>query len=532
MVHRRDRLTVAWGLLALALSFGFEAFADSHANEREALQRVRASHLAATGRCEEAIAVASELASRDAQTELMVGKCGVQAQQYGRALEALDRARELDANLAGVELYRGISLYHLEDYDASRAALSDVRVVGDEVALLEFYQGLLFLRADQPRESALAFERAAARSPELVEPAASYYAALAWQSLNENEPLEGAVDRVRSEDPEGPWADEADKLVELQAERHRGGQTGLQRWLSLKIGQEYDDNVNMRGSSDVLLSTFDDPESVSREGDWRTVWSAAIGAELFEVEKWTFGAQASYAGNAHDDLDIFDQHYVAGMFWADREIRATTFARLLMTAGAGWIDDDPYLYHLDFSGLIEERWGRWGTTRCEAGTRLIDYRYDIDILEDEYEDRLDYDGVELNAGCSHELPLTVLRSLEPDVYGGYRLSNYFAKGEEWDHLANEVHLGLRLALPLAIDLDARGTYTRRDYREASYFAQPAVTGSDREDNSLQADVTLAKDLTDFLELEVRYEYLDNGSNVEQIDHKRHLAGIYLELEFR
>ncbi len=531
MRHRRGGLTLAWVLLVFVLSSGFRATADTAADERAELQRVRAAHLAATGRCEDALALTTDASSRDAATELMIGKCAVQSQNYGRALEALDRARALDADLAGVELYRGMSLYHLEDYDAARDALENARVEGEEVALLEFYRGLLFLRADEPRESALAFERAAARGPELVEPVASYYAALAWQSLNENEPLESAVDRVREEDPSGPWADEADRLVELQAERHRAGQTGLQRWAGFRIGQEYDDNVTLLGGDGEFRVDGIDTE-FDFEEDWRTVWSAHLGAEFLEVDDWTFAAQASYAGSAHDDLDIFDQHYVTAMFWADHEIRATTFARLQTTFGAGWIDEEPFLYHLNFAGLLEERWGRPGTTRCELGTQLYDFRYDLDLIFDQqYGDRLDEDGAELNLGCTHEVPLTVLRVLEPDFYGGYRFSYYFSEGEEWEHTAHGFHLGLRLMLPLEIEFDVRGTYTRRDFSEASYFAEEATVGPKRDDDAVQADVSLRKDLTDFLALETRYQYLDNGSNTEPFDYERHTVGVYLELEF-
>ncbi|MCP5040314.1 MAG: hypothetical protein GY944_04740, partial [bacterium] len=383
------------------------------------MERVRASHLAATGRCEKALEIAQTVASRDAATELMIGKCAIQAQQYARALPALERAGELDSGLVGVNLYRGIALYHLEDFEASRAALSDARAVGDEVALLEFYNGLLLLRDDEPRKAALAFERAAARGPDLVEPVASYYAALAWQSLNENEPLNSAVDRVRDEEPEGPWAEEAEKLVALQAQRHRGGQTGLQRWLNLRLGEEYDSNVLLHGEGSDLP---DLPAGFSDDDDWRTVWSVSAGAEVAEIEKWTLGVMLGYAGNAHDDLDAFDAHYLVGTFWADREIRPTTVGRLRMDIGAGWVDDDPYVYDLSLEAIVEERWGRWGTTKGSFGLDFNDYRYDIDLgTEDEtkeYGDLVDQDGMGIHVGVEHELPLTVVRALELDLYGG------------------------------------------------------------------------------------------------------------------
>jgi aspartyl-tRNA(Asn)/glutamyl-tRNA(Gln) amidotransferase subunit B len=63
----------------------------------------------------------------------------------------------------------------------------------------------------------LAFERAAATGPALVEPMASYYAALAWQSLDENEPLKAAVIRVEQNDPIGVWGKEAESTRDTRS---------------------------------------------------------------------------------------------------------------------------------------------------------------------------------------------------------------------------------------------------------------------------------------------------------------------------
>ncbi|MCP4038318.1 MAG: hypothetical protein GY733_15365, partial [bacterium] len=195
--------------------------------------------------------------------------------------------------------------------------------------------------------------------------------------------------------------------------------------------------------------------------------------------------------------------------------------------------------------IVEERWGRWGTTKGGFGLDLSDYRYDIDLgrkrLTRKYGDYVDQDGVGIHVGVEHELPLTVVRALELDLYGGYEFSTYlgvggggdYPDGREWEHFANEVHLGLRARLLFDVELDARGTYTRRDYRDASYWALPdAAKGPDREDDAGQADVELSKDLNDFIEFSARYQYTDNGSNTQAFDYKRHIAGAYIELEFR
>lgn len=531
-----EGLTIACVLLVSLSSTGAGRAATSRADEMAALQLLRASHLASTGRCPEAMAIAQAVPSRDARTELLIGKCAIEVQDYASAVVALDRAGELERFLVGVNLYRGIALYHLEDYPGARAALDNARSVGEEGALLEFYRGLMLLRDDRPRESALAFERAAARGPELVEPAASYYAALAWQSLDENEPLRSAVDRVTKQQPEGAWAREAERLIELQAQRHRGGRTGLQRWASLKAGAEYDSNVVLRGTDAPL------PQGISSDNDWRGVWSLVLGTEVFEVERWTAGVMLAYTGAAHEDLDAFDQHYVSATAWVDREIRPTTLARLSMDVGHGWIDEDPYLINLDLRALGEERWGRWGTTRCSLGAQFNDYRFgkiEFDALEsggseDTFSGDLDLDGIGLRVGCGHELPVAWVEWLEPTVYGGYTFSSYFAKGVEWAHVANAVNFGARAKLPLEIDLDLSATYTRRDYREASFFTvgdEQSQDGPDRNDDSFQVDVELAREFYDWIEISGRYQYLDNGSSARAFDYKRHTAGAYIELKF-
>jgi hypothetical protein len=302
----------------------------------------------------------------------------------------------------------------------------------------------------------------------------------------------------------------------------------------LKVGAEYDSNVILRGTEVSL------PLGLTSDDDWRGIWFLVLGAELFELDLWTVGAMLSYTGDAHDDLDLLDQHYVTATGWVDREIRATTLARLRMDVGYGWIDDDPYLINLDLTALVEERWGRWGTTRCSLAGQFDDFRYDIEFsfpgATEAFGDEVDQDGIGLRVGCGHRLPIAMAAKLEPTLYGGYLFSSYFAKGIEWDHVAHAIHLGLRVELPLQVDLDMSGTYTRRDFRSASLFAvedegEFAQVGADRNDDSFQANVELARELNDWIEISARYEYLDNGSSAAAFDYERHIAGAYVELKF-
>ena len=540
MRHFCEGLTLARALLVsffvLGSLSGVGSAVANAADERAALQLIRASHLAATGQCAEAMSIAEASTPRDAATERLIGKCAIQAQQYTKALFSLTRASELDPSLAGLSLYRAVALYHLEDYPAARTKLADPRVtrgLGAEAALVDFYSGLLLLREDRPRAAALAFERAAVRGPKLVEPVASYYAALAWQSLDENEPLKSAADRVIDEEPAGVWSREAKSLLALQAKRHRRGQVDLQRWASLKAGLEFDSNVVLRGDNSNPVLSGTGGLLPSTDNDVRGVWSLVLGAELFELAGNTFGSMLSYAGNAHDDLDTFDQHYIAASGWVDRELRPTTLVRLRANLGYGWFDGDPFVLQFDFAGLVEERWGRWGTTRCSLGMEVADYRYDLAGV---FSSIIDQDGIGVLLGCDHELPVNLsgpFNRIEPTVYAGYHFKRFFADGIEWDETAHAIQFGVRAKLPQKVDLDLSATYTRRDFEKESYFLVPAQdpTGPVRAEDGVQFDFELAREFDDWIELSARYQFVDSGSNTPRLDYKRHIVGMYAEVKF-
>ncbi|MFT5696171.1 MAG: hypothetical protein ACI9QQ_002151, partial [Myxococcota bacterium] len=70
-------LLVLFLLSATAMLAGVATAASEQEQEQIILQSVRVSHLASTGRCEEAVNAAEAMPSRDAATELLVGKCSV-----------------------------------------------------------------------------------------------------------------------------------------------------------------------------------------------------------------------------------------------------------------------------------------------------------------------------------------------------------------------------------------------------------------------------------------------------------------------
>jgi tetratricopeptide (TPR) repeat protein len=511
-------VTCRWLLALLTLTSALAGAA-----ELDEIQQLLVAQDVAVGDCERALERASELASNDARGRLLAGQCALRLARYPEAAELLAQAHSADPSLSGVNLYLGMTRYHLEDYPAARESFAAARVTGRETALLDFYSGLLQLHDDETRQAALSFERASATGPELVDPAASYYAALSWQALKESGAMDVALARVIASDPNGPWAKQARVMISREEQRR---DPRSKRWVSITAGFEYDSNVVLRGAGIAL------PGDISDEEDIRGVWSGTAGAELFEKGKWSGGLSAAYAGNAHQDLKEFNQHYPTVSGWVDYQHSTKTHSRVRADFGYGWIDKNPFLLTTGLTGSVEHAWQDAGTTRCDAAVFYNDFKFDTRVgsfppspIAEGY---LDRDGVQLRFGCEQDRGFWNGRIL---LIGSYHFLNYWADGGEWDHYSNLFTLGFRAQLPWRVRLDARGLYDRRDFRNLSFYAIPAFSPPTRVDNAAGFRGELSRPLSRWMVLSARYEYVDTNSNIEVFNYQRHVAGVYATLTF-
>jgi len=414
----------------------------AQAGDREDALRLRATALEADGRCEEAIALARQAyvdGRYDARIGLVAGRCQVRLRRYPQALATLDEAKVLPPQLAEIDLYRGIALYHLDDLEAARHALGSVADALGENPLLDLYTGMLKLQEDRAREAALLLERARRADARAVEPVASYYAFLAWRSLDEDARAEAALERVRQIDPDGPWVAEAERIL---TRRHLSSRPDV--WASLRAGMEYDTNVVLRGSGVGL------PGDISDDSDWRGVWAADGGIELLRTELWSAGFLAAYTGAAHIDLSEFNYHFPTASAWIDRELGSDTTARLRYDFGYAWVDEDPFVMTNDWTATVHHRWEEAGRTKLAVVPFLRDYKYDLVLppANDDLRDDLDRSGVGVDVELEHRYG-TGLGDLE--VRGGYVYTHYSSEGIEYDFDGHGFALGLNSSLPFNDD---------------------------------------------------------------------------------
>jgi hypothetical protein len=328
-------------------------------------------------------------------------------------------------------------------------------------------------------------------------------------------------------------------------------------WVAVSAGVEHDSNVLLRGDGVRV------PDEISDEGDFRAVWTAQIGTELWRNRDWTVGALVSYYGSAHTDLTDFDTHYPAATAWLDRRLSEATTLRLQYDFSYAWVGKSPYLLEHSVTPALFHNWGeRWGTTRLFAELTFDDFRFSPDDVPDgapggapgdpcppgvtqpcgpfgldESEER-DRDGFWGIFGFDHAFPVDAIDS---ELRFGYAYHYYDAEGSEYSFRGHEISVGARTALPWRLIADVQGSFTYRPYENPSTYpdsgaltadVQYGLRSRDKRERIWRVDAILERPINRWLTASVRYGYQKNDANVTVFDFDRHIIGGYLTFAYQ
>ena len=516
-----SRMRLRSALLSAVLLAPCAAFADETLN----VLVMRARDLEAQGRCDDALAVQQSAPAPDAQLGLIVGRCQVRTQDYAGAVETLRAARELPGATPEIDLQLGIAEYHLGELETAKASLDRSREAGQEGALLELYTGLLQLQAQDTRNAALSLERARREDRRVVEPVASYYSFIAWRQLEDEERAQAALDRLREEDPDGPWIAEAERILEGE----RPAEAPLVWWANAEAGLEFDSNVTIRGQN--VAQVFINGDTVSDRQDGRGIWSFDGGAELWREGDWSAGLLGSYTGTAHFQINEFDAHYPAFATWLDHRLTERTTLRARYDFGYLWINYESYSLSNLLSGALFHDWERWGFTEITVQGGWYDFRYDRipPFTDGSGTSRINQDGWLVSVEGYHYYE-PGFRDME--LRAGYRYTHYVANGTEFDYDAHRFLVGFDITLPFAVIWDNYFAFTYQPYERASVYADPTPGHVPKHrDQIYEFGTELEKIVWRNVSVLARYRYTDVDSNVDVYDYERHVVGGYVRIRF-
>ena len=531
--------------LLLASALASLALASPHA-ARAATDPDIARRLAVEGRCEAALpelARARELAPRDADLALLQGECAIRLARYGEAIDALEAARALAPARSDVALQLAVARYHQGDLAGAETALREAEALGEQGAEVELYRGFLLLqRAEEPAAAAAALERARALGGNAVEPVASYYAGIALAAADDRAAAREALERVVAEWPGTEWAREAERtLAKLEGGAPR-------RWLSLRAGYEYDDNVALLGNGVALA------RDLARQRDDRAAWLLQAGGELFRSGRWSAGAAVSYEGWLQADLSQFDLHYPSLVTWLDRDIREGTTARVALDADYAWVDNEPFYTSQGVGFVVFQRVGRFGTAEVGARYWRQNYLFPNDDVPDGPGDpgapclddddpfcgppgidegrARNRDGDGFTVGVLHTFPMLWEMA---QFRAGYRYHHFGARGSEYSYNAHELLGDVIVKLPAGFELRLAGRWADQPFRHFSTFPDPddvqpgveyPLSRSRRDESFLETEVAIARPITRYLTLSAAWRYQRSRSNVDVFDYRRNVLGVY------
>lgn len=509
-------------LLGLLLLFGGASIAAAEDADKGAVLRTRAALFASQGLCDEALIVlerARSLAPQDAAAALLEGQCLFQAKRYAEAVVSLEDAVRLDPSSGEAALFLGMAQYHVGESDAAAETLERAEELLPDNAQASLYRGLALLDQAQHEEAAARLNRASTIDPSNVEPVASYYAALAYQSTGRTQEADAALRRVSELAPGTEWDRQA------QAALAGGGAARsyqLRRWLVLRAGLSYDSNVALVGN-DVAR-----PDFVSGEADGRGEWAVEAGTEVFRNEKWGVGVLADYYGNAYFRETDFSQAFVRAGVWVDRLFGDSTVARLQPLFGASFYGYEDYLRFYGVLAEVFQDWGVAGSGTFFARYAYNDFLYPVLGSTSQLRSIRNRDGHDVRSGYDHAYPVTSSTTLE----GGPFFRYYDAKGSEWDYAGGGLWLGVVQQLPWKLLGELSGSYAYDKYADPSTFLLPGEKIQDREDNVWTVHASLERPVFwDRLVATARWTYLNDDSNTDVFDYDRHIAGLYLSVAF-
>ena len=356
-----------WGIVGTSIVIGMGAHAAFAGPVEDAL--AKATLEAEAGRCEEAVRRIEAIDGLGSRAHLVGGQCQIGQGRYAEALAAFeraDRAGDLSERQMGdLELHRGIALFHLERFGEAEKALDSADGLTRDDAQLSLYRGMIALRRNDNDRAAPALESAARLNPGLTEPVASYYAGLAWKGSAERTKARDAFQRVIELDPDGPWGKQAANLLETTEL--------LPFFARASVGVEYDDNVFLRAQGI-------DRRNTDREKDWRGVWSAEAGVQLFQDGPWSGGVLGSYSGNKHHRTGDFDVHFPSIGAYLEHRYGPDTIGRVRYDFGHAWIDKGSFLKTHSVQGALVHTWERVGTTEVSADLTWNDLGTTIPML--------------------------------------------------------------------------------------------------------------------------------------------------------
>jgi tetratricopeptide (TPR) repeat protein len=445
-----------------------------------------------------ALGAVDSLAEEDSQSMLLRGRELSDKGQHQKAVQVFQKVIQKDP--ASEEAYLGLgnSQYELGSYATAADALRNVVKINPKNSTALFYLGLSLIQQKKYAESIPHFAKAGSLDDDFKQ-LSLFYIGEAQTELGNIQKASETWNRAIKVNPSTDIARKTGTLVKKLTQEKR-----KKPWsVSLSTGIEYDDNVT------VSLQDL-----ATGEDDYANIFEFSGDYKLLETKKFELQAGYDFYQSLYHELSEFDlQSHIfslgGGYKFAKLDADVFTSYNRTTLGGEDFLENYSVAPHIGF--FPTERW------YAIFGLTYEDFKFFTDSARS---------GENYGVGMDHFIFFMKGKSY---LLFGYRFENKVTNGDEFTYNGHYGTFGVKTPLPIwnqkgAFNVTYRFFY--KDYRNIT----PSLA-QERRDFRHTIQVGLSQPLSEWLKLNLNYEFIDSVSNLREIDFTENIASLSLSVTF-
>ena len=468
-----------------------------------------------------ALALFQQAVAADPQDGLAVYYLGVtygKLGQHADALPHLEQAVALQPKMFVARQDLGVAYYRVQRYSDALAQLQEADRLTPQNGVVQYYMGLCYYRLAQYPAASPPLVHVAERGTTLSHKA-YYYLGLVYLAEQKLEDALAAFQTAATESPDTDVAFGALEFIQqirqqLQAAQEQAKKDAKRWQLRLGVASKYDSNVTLR-PDDVI-----DGAAISDKEDFGFTFSVGGSFDIWRGTSTYLSAHYDLYHTLHLDISEFD--FQSHIFRLTGGWSPTQTMTLGLEGGTNYfrLDDKDYLHEftaMPFFGFFPTSWAY-----TYLSYRWTDENYLISFLDPAR------DGMLHSVTARQYFLIDEFRQYIALGYQYYEENPSLTRGNDFQHASHQFEVGGRTPLLFDISIEASYLFRMADY---SFDNSRSAFTEERDDDLHGAFVTLRRQLTSFLEVNISYAGYFNNSNIQDFEYDRNIVSLGFQVVY-
>ncbi|RKY40949.1 MAG: hypothetical protein DRP85_07555 [Candidatus Makaraimicrobium thalassicum] len=438
--------------------------------------------------------------------EYYLGLTYKRGEDYVAAKEHLEASLMMKPKIKGALMELIDLLYRIGEYDEAKKWISVAENEGIRPAQAKFLKGLTLQKSGEYEGSIEAFEQAKDLDDRLTQ-SADYQIGVCCLKMKRFRDARDVFEDVFALDPYSDIAGYADryiKALERRLEKERPFH------LMAKCAFEYDSNVLLQPTDSMLVT------GITENDDTRQVFDLKPGY-IFRNDDDSLSLKTGYGLHVSKQNDFGGYDVIGNSLSAQGNV---SVGKILVTFPVNYshtiVGDKNYLSSFNAGNVNNFMIGK-----SQMGQLGALYKYD-DYLRPALPEE-DRTGSELTGIAGW---FWFFAGREGFVNLRYSFTRDWAEGNNWEYWGNKISAGVLYPLWDKFKLNLNGEVFFQDFENTH-----TVYGEKREDQVYAASSSLSYEIFKNIELQARYIYINDRSNLGIYEYDRHIVSTGVQYKF-